>query len=108
MKLLIAIVQDQDAPGLIDVVTESDFRVTRLATSGGFLKAGNTTLLMGVDEERIEELLEIIKENCEAREVPTSFVSMSIPGDTYMPYPINVTLGGATIFILDVEEYLQY
>jgi|SRR5699024_5504460 len=108
MKLLIAIVQDQDAPSLIDVVTERDFRVTRLATSGGFLKAGNTTLLMGVDESRIDELLEIIKENCESREVPTSFVSMSIPGDTYMPYPINVQVGGATIFILDVEKYLQY
>lgn len=108
MKLIIAIVQDQDAPNLIDHVTEKDFRVTKLSTSGGFLKAGNTTLLMGVDDERVEELLKIIQDNCSAREVTTSLMTMNIPGETYMPYPIEVKVGGATVFILDIAEYHQY
>lgn len=108
MKLVLAIVQDQDATVLIDSVTEKNFRVTKLATSGGFLKAGNTTLLMGVEDERLEELLSILEKNCSEREVTTSLLAMSIPGDTYIPEPINVKVGGATIFVLDVAQYTRY
>lgn len=107
MKLIFAIVQDQDAPGLIDALTERRFRVTKLSSSGGFLKAGNTTLLMGVEEKDMDELFDIMEANCSVREEPTSMVSMS-PGESFMPYPLNVRVGGATIFILDVAEYNRY
>jgi uncharacterized protein YaaQ len=107
MKLIISIVQDQDAPSLIDDLTEKEFRVTKLASTGGFLKSGNTTLLMGVEDEEVEGVLDIIEDNCKTREITTSLLSVTMPGDTYIPYPLDVRVGGATIFILDVEKHIR-
>ncbi|MBU5437060.1 cyclic-di-AMP receptor [Tissierella sp. MSJ-40] len=107
MKLIISIVQDQDAPSLIDDLTEKEFRVTKLASTGGFLKSGNTTLLMGVEDEEVEGVLDIIEDNCKTREITTSLLSVTMPGDTYIPYPLDVKVGGATIFILDVEKHIR-
>lgn len=107
MKLIIAIVQDQDAPSLIEDLTEHEYRVTKLTSTGGFLKAGNTTLLIGVEEEQIEQLVEIIRTNCKKREITTSLMTVTMPGDTYIPYPLEVQVGGATLFILDVERHIK-
>jgi len=107
MKLIIAIVQDQDDPSLVEELTENEFRVTKLASTGGFLKSGNTTLLMGVENESVEKVLDIIEHTCKTREITTSLLSVTMPGDTYIPYPLDVKVGGATIFILDVEKYIR-
>lgn len=108
MKLIIAIVQDQDSHIVIDELTEKGFRVTKLASTGGFLKAGNTTLLIGVDDDKVQDVLHIIEENCKTREITSSMISMTMPGDSYIPYPLDVKIGGATIFIVNVEEYLRF
>ncbi|NMB07261.1 MAG: hypothetical protein GX981_02590 [Tissierellia bacterium] len=107
MKLIIAIVQDQDIPSLIDDLTENEFRVTKLASTGGFLKSGNTTLLIGVEDEKIDRVIKIIEDNCKTREITTSLLTVSMPGDTYIPYPLEVKVGGATLFILDVEQFIK-
>lgn len=107
MKLIIAIVQDQDAPSLIEELMDKDFRVTKLASTGGFLKAGNTTLLSGVEDEKVDEVLTIIEENCKTRDITTSLLTVTMPGDTYMPYPLEVRVGGATVFIVEVEKYMR-
>lgn len=107
MKLIVAIVQDQDMPSLIDDLTEKEFRVTKLASTGGFLKSGNTTLLIGVEDEKTDEVIKIIEDNCKTREITTSLLTVSMPGDTYIPYPLEVKVGGATLFILDVEQFVK-
>lgn len=107
MKLIICIVQDQDSGSLIDDLTEKNYRITKLSTTGGFLKAGNTTLLIGVDEEEIKPVLKIIEDNCKTRELTTSLLTVTMPGDTYIPFPLEVKVGGATVFILDVEQYIR-
>lgn len=107
MKLIIAIVQDQDAPGLVDDLMEREYRVTKLASTGGFLKSGNTTLLMGVEDDSVDEVIRIIEENCKTRDITTSLLTVSMPGDTYIPYPLEVKVGGATLFILDVEKHIR-
>ena len=107
MKLIVAIVQDQDAISLIDDLTDMDYRVTKLASTGGFLKSGNTTLLIGVEDEEVEEVISIVDRNCKTREVTTSLLNMTMPGETYIPYPLEVKVGGATLFILDVEQYIR-
>ncbi|HZJ99048.1 MAG TPA: cyclic-di-AMP receptor [Tissierellaceae bacterium] len=107
MKLIVAIVQDQDAISLIDDLTDMDYRVTKLASTGGFLKSGNTTLLIGVEDEEVEEVINIVDRNCKTREVTTSLLNMTMPGETYIPYPLEVKVGGATLFILDVEQYIR-
>ena len=107
MKMLIAIVQDQDSHILMDELSERDFRMTKLASTGGFLKAGNTTILMGIDEARIPEALSIIENNCKSRDMTTSLMSVTMPGDAYIPYPVVLKVGGATVFILDVESFVR-
>ncbi|MCK9443374.1 MAG: cyclic-di-AMP receptor [Tissierellaceae bacterium] len=107
MKLIICIVQDQDAGSLIDDLTEKDYRVTKLSSTGGFLKSGNTTLLMGVDDDKVEPAIGIIEDNCKTREITTSLLTVAMPGDTYMPFPLEVKVGGATVFVLDVEKHIK-
>lgn len=108
MKLIIAIVQDQDVSLLRDDLTENKFHMTKLASSGGFLKTGNSTLLIGTPEERVEEALKIISDNCEARETTTSMLNLSTPQEPFMPMPMDILIGGATVFVLDVEEHHRF
>lgn len=107
MKLVIAIVQDQDAPMLLEDLTEKKYRITKLSSTGGFLKAGNTTLLMGIDDDSVKDVINTIERNCKTREITTSLLTVSMPGDTYIPYPLEVKVGGATVFILDVEDHIR-
>lgn len=107
MKMIVAIVQDKDSIRLLERLMVDSYRVTKLASSGGFLKAGNTTLLIGVEVERVPAVIEIIKETCHAREqlvTPMSPVGTS-GTESFLPYPVEVIVGGATIFILDVEGF---
>lgn len=108
VKLIIAIVQDEDSVNLIDILTEASFRVTKLATTGGFLKAGNTTLIIGVEEELVDKVLSKIEETCKRREQIVA-APTPITGSTglYVPYPVEVEVGGATVFVVDVDKFLK-
>ncbi|NLL29523.1 MAG: hypothetical protein GX258_00395 [Clostridiales bacterium] len=108
MKLVIAIVQDDDSAELIDSVTEAGFRVTKLATTGGFLKAGNTTLIIGVEEEKVNRVIGLIEDICKKRKQIIS-TTTPITGnvDMFMSYPIEVEVGGATIFVIDVDQFIR-
>ena len=107
MKLIVAIVQDQDVNALMDALTEKKYRVTKLSSTGGFLKSGNTTLLIGVEDDKVNEVKELVDHNCKTREITTSLLTVTMPGDTFVPYPLEVTVGGATLFVLNVEEFLR-
>ena len=107
MKLIIAIVQDEDASRLVGQLMNDGFGVTKLATTGGFLRAGNTTLLVGVNDDRFQTAMDIIEKVCKSRKqiAPSSSSSMvGMPG-SYSPYPIEVVVGGATIFVTDIERF---
>ena len=110
MKLIITIVQDEDAGRLIGELMDQNFGVTKLATTGGFLKSGNTTLLIGIDESRYEECLAIIEKVCKSRkQMATAPVSMSnAAAGMYTSYPIEVTVGGATVFVLSVDQFVKF
>lgn len=108
MKLVLAIVQDDDAIDLIEELTDKDYRVTKLATTGGFLKSGNTTLMIGVEEKEVKNLINVIEDVCKRRKemVPTSTPNtIGTNSGMYVPYPIEV--GGATIFVLDVDQFYK-
>lgn len=108
MKLVIAIVQDDDAANVVGKLTKEGFRVTKLATTGGFLRAGNTTLLVGVEKERVDVVIDIIKSICETRkQVITSTSPVAGSTGVYVPYPIEVSVGGATIFVVDVDKFVK-
>ena len=109
MKLIIAIVQDEDSSRLLTGLMQKNFGVTKLATTGGFLKAGNTTLLIGVDDDRVNEAIEAIESVCKSRKqlttAHTNASSVSAGGDG--PFPVEVTVGGATMFVLSVDQFLK-
>jgi len=108
MKLIVAIVQDEDSGRLVNQLMSNGYSVTKLATTGGFLRAGNTTLLIGVEEEKFQGAMEVIEKICKSRkQVATSPTSMAGVSGVYSPYPIEVMVGGATIFVLSVDQFLK-
>lgn len=109
MKLIVTVVQDKDSGPLVEALVEQNFRATKLASTGGFLKAGNTTLLIGVEEKSVLKVIDIIREVCHAREqliTPMAPVGSNLV-ESYVPYPIEVLVGGATTFVLDVEKFVR-
>jgi uncharacterized protein YaaQ len=108
MKLMVVVVQDQDAPGLLKELAARKFMATKLASTGGFLSEGNTTLLIGVEERFLDEVKGIISERCRTRErVVTPGLPATEHLEGYIPYPIEVPVGGAVIFILDIAEFIR-
>lgn len=104
MKMITAIVNKRDAGEVCDSLTEAKITFTKMSTTGGFLKAGNTTLLVGVEEERVDEVMEIIKKHCAQRMEPLpAVVNTSVP--MYGYYQTEVLVGGATVFVTNVERF---
>ena len=106
MKLVVAIVQGEDAGHTVTALSEAGLSVTKLASSGGFLQQGNATLLVGVEDERVEQVVAVVRANCrERKRYLTPMPPMVEPGEVFTPFPVEVQVGGATIFVLDVEQF---
>ncbi|KYD18811.1 MAG: hypothetical protein C6P37_01640 [Caldibacillus debilis] len=109
MKLILAVVQDQDSNRLLNALMENNFRATKLATTGGFLRSGNTTFIIGTEDNRVDKALEIIRENCKSREQLVAPISpMGGNADSFIPYPVEVEVGGATVFVLPVDRFFHF
>jgi uncharacterized protein YaaQ len=106
VKLVVAIVHNEDAGALVDGLLERGYRATRLHSSGGFLKQSNATIIVGVDDDKVDEVLEIVRENCTSRtQVVNPMPPIMEPGEFFMPYPLEVEVGGATVFVMPVERF---
>ncbi len=104
MKLVMAIVGNDDSSRVAEALTKNGFSATKLATTGGFLRSGNTTFLVGTDDGKVDRVIDIISEqSCRRTQlVPnTSAIDMGM----YSSYPVKVTVGGSTIFVLNVERF---
>lgn len=106
MKLIIAIVANEDAADTVTALVESKFYVTKLATTGGFLKAGNTTLIVGTEIENVEKALKIIEDNCKKRQHEVPIMETSMVG-IHNTQTVRVPIGGATVFVVDVEQFMK-
>ena len=109
MKAVIAIVQSDDAGALTDALREKNFPSTLISSTGGFLREGNATLLVGVEDDQIDAVVQVIKDSCNTR---TQFVNpmppVMEPGELYMPQPVEVQVGGAVVFVLNVERFAKF
>lgn len=106
MKLILAIVSNDDSSSVSSTLTKNGFSVTRLSTTGGFLRAGNTTIIVGTDDEKVDTAISLIGEESKRRtEVVPSTASYDI--GRYASFPVEVQVGGATIFVLDVEQFVK-
>ena len=103
MKLIFAIVSNDDSSRVSKELTKNRFSVTRLATTGGFLMAGNTTFLIGTDDDKVDEVISIIGKHSKKRTqmVPSS---ASYGVGMYTSFPVEVQVGG-TIFVTNIERF---
>ena len=106
MKLIVAIVHNEDAGALVDALLDREYRATRLHSSGGFLKQSNATIIVGAEDDQVDAIVEIVRENCTSRtQIVNPMPPIMEPGEFFMPYPLEVEVGGATIFVLPVERF---
>ena len=109
MKLIICIVNSRDKNKLGDALIEQSFNYTVIGSTGGFLKQGNATFLIGLEADRVDLLFALIQENCHGREESMSVLPMegSLTG-VFMQPTMKVSVGGATLFVLDVEQFKRF
>ena len=109
MKLVIAIVQNDDSSALSDALREQNYPSTLISTTGGFLREGNATFLVGVNEDQLEGLLKLIKETCRIRtQLVNPMPPVVEPGELYLSQPVEVQVGGATVFVIDVQQFEKF
>ena len=104
MKLITAIVNKEDSKNVCNELIKAKFYVTRLATTGGFLMSGNTTFLIGTEDDKVDEVIAVIGKHSKKRTqmVPAS---SSYGVGLYSSFPVEVTIGGATIFVTNIERF---
>jgi uncharacterized protein YaaQ len=107
VKLILATIQDQDSDRVITNLTEKGYRVTRVATTGGFLQQGNTTLLVGVDESQVSPVLNILKTYSQRRTQYMPMATGAAPNGVALYNYVQVEVGGATVFVLNVDHFEQ-
>lgn len=107
MKLIFAIVQNDDAKSLTRMLVEREVRVTQISSAGGFLRGNNSTLMIGVEQDRLEEVLSIIEAKSKRRKTVTDGGGFSISGmGDALPIPMDV--GGAVVFVIDVDQFYRF
>ncbi|MDR7857613.1 cyclic-di-AMP receptor [Tissierella sp.] len=93
MKLIIAIIQDEYISKVVKTLMDNKIRTTKLSSTGGFLKSGNTTLLIGVENNEIDTVTELIRKECTSKKVKS--------GNE------EVLVGGANLFVIDIDKYMK-
>jgi uncharacterized protein YaaQ len=102
-------VQDVDSRGVLDALMAEGYRATKVSTTGGFLVRGNATILIGIEDEQVDPVFAILRKHCHSRR---EFVSPVVPlGEAaaarHWVQPLEVEVGGATVFVLNVESFEQ-
>ena len=104
MKMVLAIVNNDDSAKVSSNLIKHGYSATKLATTGGFLMSGNTTFLIGVDDEKVDNVVEIISEFSSKRKQAYPVISNQMP-DIEATYPIEIATGGAIVFVMNVERF---
>ena len=104
MKMIMAVVSGDDSNAVSAALTKARFSVTKLATTGGFLMSGNTTFLIGVDDDKVSEVIDIIAKHSKKRKQMVPSAGMVDVG-MYSAFPVEVTVGGAIVLVMNVERF---
>jgi uncharacterized protein YaaQ len=106
MKLVIAVVQGEDAQRTVEALTMAGISSTRVSSTGGFLQQGNVTILVGIEEAKVPDTLRIIRQNCRERSrYLTPVMPSAEPNDFLSAFPVEVQVGGATVFVVPVDSF---
>lgn len=104
MKLIIAIIQNDDERALLNKLMQEGYRATKLATTGGFLRTGNTTIMIGIEDDKLNDVFGIINDTCRTRTVTMPSFPYAVETGFHTTLPVETRVGGATIFVLPVEQ----
>ena len=106
MKMIFAIVSSDDASSVQKALIKEHFQATKLASTGGFLMKGNTTFLIGAEDEKVNQIIKVIGDHSKQRKkvIPNSVINEFGMLSTS---PVEVTVGGATIFVLNVDQFVK-
>jgi Uncharacterized protein conserved in bacteria len=104
MKLIYVILRNADSGHVMDSLNKKGIYVTKLASTGGFLREGNTTLMIGTEAEKVDEVIDIVKKECGPRQ---QIISNTIGNAEFSSMQVVVNVGGATIFVTDVDRFEQ-
>lgn len=105
MKLVLTIIQEEDWKRVREIFIEKNLPLTFFKSKGGFLQEASITLLTAVEEERLEEVLAILRENCKEREKVIIPPLPSVELLRSVPMPVKIKVGGAVVFVLDVSYF---
>jgi len=106
MKLAIIIVSDTDADGLVRAMVERGYPATKIGSTGGFLRRGNTTVLSGVEADRVDDVISLVRRLCPVRTELLAISALPLAGEIpFVNEPVEVRAGGAVIFVLDIERF---
>jgi uncharacterized protein YaaQ len=109
MKLAVCIVHNRDKSRVTDELVKAGFKFTVIGSTGGFLREGNTTILIGVEEAEIATLKKVVEQNCQSREQLVNVMPYeAAPPGAFIPSPVKVPVGGAVMFLLNVEQFHRF
>ncbi|XJS10553.1 cyclic-di-AMP receptor [Aerococcaceae bacterium WGS1372] len=109
MKLVVAIVQNQDEAVLGNAFLEANIQATKLSSTGGFLKSGNTTFIVGVEDDNVDDVLDIIKECSQQREQVVAYpANLDMNLELSNSFPVKVEVGGAIVFVLPIDSFYRF
>ena len=109
MKLVVAVIHDRDQKRTSAELLKAGFKFTKIASTGGFLREGNVTMLIGAEENEVDGLLGILDESSRAREQYVNVLPPeATPVGTFLTNPVKVQVGGAIAFVLDVERFERF
>jgi uncharacterized protein YaaQ len=104
--MVVAVMHADDASDCIEALSDKGVPTTRLDSRGGFLQRGNATVLCGVADEQVDTVMEVLRTKSKTRtEYLNPMPPLVEPGDFFVPYPVEVEVGGAIVFVLDVERF---
>lgn len=109
MKLVVAVIHDRDQKRTSEALLKAGFKFTKIASTGGFLREGNVTMLIGAEEEEVDPLLSLISDASRAREQYVNVLPPeATPVGTFLANPVKVQVGGAIAFVMDVERFERF
>lgn len=107
MKLIFAVVNGDDSAAVSKALSKNGFPATKLASAGSFLSAGNTTFLICVEDEKVDDVISVVQQKCHHRKqfVPSTATYGSNSANLPPAMPVEVSVGGATVFVTDIERF---
>ena len=106
-KLILAVLQGDDYENCVRALNKAGFFATLLSSTGGFLKKRSTTLMIGVEAEKLQQVLDILHQNTKKR-VETTYQTLSMSPAGMPPVPMAKTVGGAAVFVLNLEQIEKF